>query len=115
MWTEFIDARSGGYQKTPFEYIWIEAPKDEACSVFECRFGERPDAIACPCCGSNFYVTEYEVFDDVIRKFIMSGMIERLRLSTSTVINSSAISDEERTKYKHDYTFTYFGLDDDDD
>jgi hypothetical protein len=59
-WTQFWDMHSGGRLKTPYHYIFIEAPMDEATAVFYSRFGQHPYDVACGCCGCNFSVSEDE-------------------------------------------------------
>lgn len=50
---------SGGRTKIePFEKIYIEAPRDEALSVFYSRFGRNPYNITCSCCGGDYAVDE---------------------------------------------------------
>ena len=60
VWTQFMDMHSGGGRKTDFEYIFIEAPEDEAIKIFEDLFGQDPCDTACDCCGQNFSITEEE-------------------------------------------------------
>ena len=57
MWTSFIDYHSGGYPKTEFKMIYIQASRDKAIEVFKHRFGINPLASACSCCGENFGVS----------------------------------------------------------
>lgn len=65
MITQFMDMHSGGSAKEkPYEYIYIEAPEDEARSVFYSRFGHNPDRISCTCCGQDYSVTVYETLED---------------------------------------------------
>lgn len=60
VWTRFRDMHSGGRAKEPYEYIYIEAPKDKAVEIFEATFGHHPFWIECECCGENYVVDEYE-------------------------------------------------------
>ena len=57
-WTQFMDMHSGGGQKEPYEYIYIEAPEDEAVVVFYNRFGHNPERVTCTCCGDDYSITE---------------------------------------------------------
>jgi hypothetical protein len=63
MWTRFMDMHSGGGQKEDFHKCYIEAPYDEACSVFYSRFGHNPDRVTCTCCGSDYSVDESETLE----------------------------------------------------
>lgn len=59
MWTRFMDMHSGGgCKEKPYEYIYIEAPEDEACSVFYSRFGHNPSRVSCTCCGDDYSISE---------------------------------------------------------
>lgn len=60
MWTTFFDMFSGGEQKTPYSYIFIEAPKETAIQVFETLFKIDPYNITCNCCGEDFAIYEDE-------------------------------------------------------
>lgn len=44
MWTKFWDMASGGGQKEPFKFCYIEAPEEEAERIFQARFGHNPTA-----------------------------------------------------------------------
>jgi hypothetical protein len=56
VWTQFWDMHSGGYLKTQWIQIYIEAPEDRAVEIFEKLFGQRHDDVACERCGKNFSV-----------------------------------------------------------
>ena len=61
MWTRFMDMHSGGGTKEPpYEYILIEAPRDEAMVIFYNRFGHNPYRVSCTCCGEDYSITEDE-------------------------------------------------------
>lgn len=60
MWTRFMDMHSGGGQKEAWQYIYIEAPEEEAKSVFYAKFGHSPDRVSCTCCGSDYSIDDYE-------------------------------------------------------
>lgn len=57
-WTQFMDMHSGGGTKHKYEYIYIEAPENEARVIFYNRFGTSPDRVSCTCCGEDYSVTE---------------------------------------------------------
>lgn len=59
-WTQFWDMHSGGYTKTDYDMIYIQAPEDEATKIFIEMFGQHPDTVGCRCCGENFSVSEYD-------------------------------------------------------
>jgi len=56
--TQFMDMHSGGGRKLDWEYIYIEAPQEEAELVFYHRFGRNPHRVTCSCCGSDYSLTE---------------------------------------------------------
>jgi len=58
-WTRFFDMSSGGFEKTNYAIIWIEAPEEQATRVFENVFDIHPFNITCACCGSDFSVDVY--------------------------------------------------------
>ena len=59
MWTRFMDMHSGGGMKEPpYEYIFIEAPEDEAKVIFYNRFGHNPERVTCTCCGDDYSISE---------------------------------------------------------
>lgn len=58
--TRFKDSFSGGSQKTDYEYIYIEAPFQEAIDHFEERFDRDPRRVTCECCGKDFDIRTYE-------------------------------------------------------
>ena len=83
MWTQFWDMHSGGGTKEPpYEKIYIEAPEDEAVSIFYSRFGHNPHKVTCTCCGPDYSISEYEElaqatafhrnceFDEKLNKYI---------------------------------------------
>ena len=84
MWTRFRDMHSGGGSKVlrkpdgtftdgdrfshesddePINYIYIEAPKDEAKLVFYNRFKRNPERVSCTCCGEDYYISESETLE----------------------------------------------------
>lgn len=59
-WTRFMDMHSGGASKEPFEYLYIEAPEQEAKVIFYNRFGHNPERTTCTCCGDDYSISESE-------------------------------------------------------
>lgn len=59
-WTHFWDMHSGGGTKETYDQIFIEAPEDEAVSVFYSKFGHSPNRVSCTCCGEDYSISEYE-------------------------------------------------------
>ena len=57
-WTQFWDMHSGGSLKEQWQYIYIEAPEDEARVIFYNRFDHSPDRVTCTCCGEDYSVSE---------------------------------------------------------
>jgi hypothetical protein len=64
MWTRFMDMHSGGGAKEGWEYIYIEAPEEEACVIFYNRFGHNPHRVTCTCCGADYSVYEHSTLKD---------------------------------------------------
>lgn len=63
MWYRFFDMGSGGYDKTEFSNIYIEAfCEDYAVKIFENKFGISPYNITCSCCGEDFSISEVNDF-----------------------------------------------------
>ena len=59
MWTRFMDMYSGGGSKeNGYEYIYIEAPREEAQVIFYNRFGHNPNRVSCTCCGEDYSISE---------------------------------------------------------
>lgn len=58
MWTSFMDMHSGGGRKLDWEKIYIEAPIEEAKSIFYSRFGRNPERVTCSCCGEDYAIEE---------------------------------------------------------
>lgn len=66
MWTRFMDMHSGGGTKEePYQYIYIEAPDDEAIVIFYNRFGHNPNKVTCTCCGDDYSIDENESLEQV--------------------------------------------------
>lgn len=58
VWTLFWDMSSGGGRKEPpYDKIFIEAPLDEATSVFYSKFGHNPNRVTCTCCGEDYSIS----------------------------------------------------------
>ena len=59
MWTRFMDMHSGGgLKESPYQYIYIEAPEDEAKIIFQNKFGHNPERVSCTCCGEDYSISE---------------------------------------------------------
>lgn len=63
-WTRFMDMHSGGGSKEAWNYIYIQAPEDEAKVVFYNRFGHSPERVTCTCCGEDYSISEGEDLAD---------------------------------------------------
>lgn len=65
-WTQFTDMHSGGFPKIGiYTEIFIEAPQEEAISIFRDRFNQDPYDVACTCCGSNFSIATADSLEQV--------------------------------------------------
>lgn len=63
--TRFMDMHSGGGTKEPpYQYIYIEAPEDEACRIFYGRFGHNPERVTCTCCGEDYSISEVGTLEE---------------------------------------------------
>lgn len=61
MWTCFIDMHSGGGTKVkPYDFIYINAPEDEAKTIFENQFARDPENVTCNCCGQDYSIDSDE-------------------------------------------------------
>lgn len=63
-WTQFMDMHSGGGLKEAWQYIYIEAPLDEAKVIFYNRFGHNPDRVTCTCCGNDYSISEEPTLEE---------------------------------------------------
>lgn len=62
--TRFMDMHSGGgCKEEPYEYIYIEAPEEEAKIIFYNRFGHNPYRVSCMCCGEDYSIDETEILE----------------------------------------------------
>jgi hypothetical protein len=52
-----MDMHSGGSQKEDFAYLYIEAPLEEATSIFYSRFNHNPYRVTCTCCGEDYSIS----------------------------------------------------------
>lgn len=118
-WTRFMDMHSGGgLKESPFKYIYIEAPEDEAKVIFYNRFGHSPERISCTCCGEDYSIhpeeslqqaTAYErrcAYDSKSKKYIEKPdkdyigeyitFEQYLTKADILIIYSSSISEAER-------------------
>ena len=57
-YTKFMDMHSGGGRKLDWEFIYINAPQEEAELVFYHRFGRNPYRVTCSCCGEDYSITQ---------------------------------------------------------
>ena len=58
-WTQFWDMHSGGgLKEEPFNRIYIQAPEEEAKSIFYGLFSHSPDRVSCTCCGADYSASE---------------------------------------------------------
>lgn len=111
-WTQFWDMSSGGGQKEPWHYIYIEAPEDEAKRVFFAKFGHDPQRVSCTCCGEDYSISESETLEEAT-EYHRNGMPlgEYLAAAeagtlkgwdhTVKVIRADEIKPEERTIEVH--------------
>jgi hypothetical protein len=59
-----MDMCSGGSSKTDYDYIYIQAPYDEALKIFEERFDHDPMNTTCGCCGPDFSIEESPTLEE---------------------------------------------------
>lgn len=53
----FMDMHTGGYTKTSYSHLYIEAfSEEEAVDIFINTFGVNPKGSACSCCGDDFSI-----------------------------------------------------------
>jgi hypothetical protein len=64
VWTQFWDMSSGGGQKLKWHYIYIEAPEEQAITIFKEMFGRNPYNVTCACCGSDYAVDAYPTLEE---------------------------------------------------
>lgn len=65
MWTRFMDMHSGGSTKEePYQYIFIEAPEEEAKIIFFNRFGHNPERVTCTCCGDDYSISDAPTLEE---------------------------------------------------
>ena len=62
--TRFMDMHSGGKLKTPFTHIYVDAPLDEALTIFKDTFKRDPNNVTCKCCGEDFVYEEYPSLEE---------------------------------------------------
>ncbi len=55
-----MDMHSGGYRKTPYDYVYIQARRKKALETFFEIFGVDPTDISCSCCGHDYAIDEYK-------------------------------------------------------
>lgn len=86
--TRFNDMHSGGGLKEDFDEVIIEAPADEAAIIFYNRFGHNPHRVSCTCCGTDYWLTEYDSLEAACNKTDKNEKV--------LIIKASSIKDEER-------------------
>jgi hypothetical protein len=100
-----MDMYSGGDAKEDFEYLYIEAPLDEAESIFYARYGHVPDRVSCTCCGEDYSVTESATLEEATKyerrrdwrdREDLIPLDEYLKRDNVAVIRDSEIDGEER-------------------
>lgn len=101
MWTRFMDMHSGGSLKEKSQYIYIEAPVEEAKVIFYNRFGHNPDRVTCTCCGEDYTYDDYETLRDATawerRYYDKRGTLSSwLDSGTAITIYADEIEDHER-------------------
>ena len=104
-WTRFMDMHSGGGTKEgDCEYIYIEAPEEEAKIIFYNRFGHNPERVSCTCCGDDYSISEKKsleestAFDRGLGRSYKTEISLELYLQKDDVliIRASEIKDSER-------------------
>lgn len=65
MWTRFMDMHSGGGSKEKWQYIFIEAPEEEAKVIFYNKFGHNPRKVTCTCCGEDYSIDSQESLEQL--------------------------------------------------
>lgn len=81
-----MDMWSGGSAKENWDYIYIEAPEDEAKTIFENRFGHSPDDVCCACCGPNYSYYSTDTLEEITafeRGCHWDGKLHRWDLGTA--------------------------------
>lgn len=78
-WYTFFDMSSGGYTKTPYDLVIVEAPsEDDARERFTCDTGREPSHITCHCCGQDYSVSgPYETESEALagyERFVRRSM-----------------------------------------
>ena len=63
-WTLFWDMHSGGGQKDKFTQCFIQAPREEAVSIFIAKFGHDPRNVTCPTCGEDYSINEFDSLEE---------------------------------------------------
>jgi len=128
-WTQFWDMHSGGGQKLDWAKIYIEAPEQEAVSVFYSRFRRNPNRVTCTCCGPDYSITESETLEEAteyhrtfdygprkgtvltIEEYLSQGGKEGLvsPRETALAIYAKDITPEERQAHVPDEGYLWHG------
>lgn len=99
MWTKFWDMNSGGgLKESPYGLIYIEAPEQEAKSVFHARFGHNPERVTCTCCGEDYSISEYETLDEATKYHRKSQTLNAyLTHQDILILYAKGITPQEKT------------------
>jgi hypothetical protein len=58
-WTRFRDGNTGNKGwKTKYHKVYIQAPRDEAITLFKKRLDVDPTRTSCECCGQDYSIEE---------------------------------------------------------
>jgi len=96
-WTQFWDMHSGGGLKEKWHYIYIQAPKKEAITIFYNRFGHNPNRVTCTCCGEDYAIDESASLDLVTKYQRKRTTIDNYcKQKDVLIIFAGQIGDEER-------------------
>lgn len=65
MWYRFSDLHSGGFAKTKYHKVYIEAPDDnDAEQLFTQVMGRNPHNVTCTCCGVDYSIIDFATLDE---------------------------------------------------
>lgn len=91
-WTLFWDMHSGGRTKEgEYEYIYIEAPEEEAKIVFYNRFGHDPERISCDCCGEDYQIEESDTLEEASEYHRKNVSDEHITISIEKYIQEKEV------------------------
>ena len=96
----FHDMSSGGYDKTAYKLILIEAESEkEAVSVFYSRFNFNPNRVTCSCCGEDYSISRRESIEDAFIFFDSPRYDSRLIIKADEIDNNEKNLDVPRQGY----------------